>query len=540
MSRDTNAGRTGRGGNSGRGKGGRGNGASATVPRKASEVGACKDLEGHIFTIGSANKGKDGDMLRTSMEKMATYIGTKYGDEAAQEWTSGKKITVYEPAYSQAIQNRHAARVKATRERIELRLKSLRAEKAAIEVEITQAPTDRGLLKEMREVDDQIARGDIELTDEVDMKLTDDERTAHSNAWRTHRETTESLKKSRGKIYSLLLGQCTQVLVDKMKQDTDWVSISDSFDPHRLFKLIERFVLKQSDNQYKTAVLIAEQLSILQFRQEDQLGNAAYYDRFTTRVEVARQAGVCYYSPDLLDDKTTQLKLGSYDALSGADKKKVIDSVEQEYLAYLFLNNSNAKMHSQLQKDVANDYSKGNTDAYPNDIHKALTLMNEYKPLKLETPAVPAQGTAFVTKDQGGKKKGKTKYLKGTEWNALSPEAQSKIIEARKKGKDDEEDEKSVASNKSSKSIKSLSKTMRSLEKDNRRLKKSISALQKCDEDGESSLSSEEDSGSEEGTIHFQDAMEMLEEYHPKVVLALKSSKSTNLDLRNVLLLDNQ
>ena len=540
MSRDTNAGRMGRGGNSGRGKGGRGKGASATVPRKASEVGACKDLEGHIFTIGSANKGKVGDMLRTSMEKMATYIGTKYGDEAAQEWTSGKKITVYEPAYSQAIQNRHAARVKATRDRIELRLKSLRVEKAAIEAEIIQTPTDRGLLKEMREVDDQIARGDIKLTDEVDMKLTDDERTAHSNAWRTHRETTESLKKSRGKIYSLLLGQCTQVLVDKMKQDTDWVSISDSFDPHRLFKLIERFVLKQSDNQYKTAVLIAEQLSILQFRQEDQLGNAAYYDRFTTRVEVARQAGVCYYSPDLLDDKTMQLKLGSYDALSGADKKKVIDSVEQEYLAYLFLNNSNAKMHSQLQKDVANDYSKGNTDAYPNDIHKALTLMNEYKPLKLETPAVPAQGTAFVTKDQGGKKKGKTKYLKGTEWNALSPEAQSKIIEARKKGKDDEEDEKSVASNKSSKSIKSLSKTMRSLEKDNRRLKKSISALQKCDEDGESSLSSEEDSGSEEGTIHFQDAMEMLEEYHPKVVLALKSSKSTNLDLRNVLLLDNQ
>jgi hypothetical protein len=176
-----------------------------------------------------------------------------------------------------------------------------------------------------------------------------------------------------------------------MKQDTDWVSSSDSFDPHLLFKLIERFVLKHSDNQYKTAVLIAEQLSILQFRQEDQLGNAAYYDRFTTRVEVACQAGVCYYSrPVLLDDKTTQLKLGSYDTLSGADKKKVIDSVEQEYLAYLFLNNSNAKMHSQLQKDVVNDYSKGNTDAYPNDIHKALTLMNKYKPLKLDTPAVPA------------------------------------------------------------------------------------------------------------------------------------------------------
>jgi hypothetical protein len=162
--------------------------------------------------------------------------------------------------------------------------------------------------------------------------------------------------------------------------------------------------------------------------------------------------------------------------------------------------------------------------------------MNEYKPLKLDTPVVPVQGTAFVTKDQGGKKKGKgkTKYFKDTEWNALSPEVQSKIIEARKKGKDDEEDEKSVASNKSSKTIKSLSKTMKSLEKDNRRLKKSVSALQKCDEDEDSSLSSVE------GSSHFQDAMEMLEEHHPKVVLALKSRKFTNLDLRNVLLLDNQ
>jgi len=66
MGRGTNAGRVGRGENSGRGghgRGGPGRGASATVPRKASEVGACKDLEGRIFTIGSGNKGEDGDML---------------------------------------------------------------------------------------------------------------------------------------------------------------------------------------------------------------------------------------------------------------------------------------------------------------------------------------------------------------------------------------------------------------------------------------------------------------------------------------------
>jgi hypothetical protein len=101
MGLSTNAGHSGRSRNSrggGCGQGDCGRSASGTVPRKASEVDACKDIEGHIFTIGLRNKGKDGNMLRTSMEKMTTYIGTKYGNEAAQEWTSGKKTNLLEPA----------------------------------------------------------------------------------------------------------------------------------------------------------------------------------------------------------------------------------------------------------------------------------------------------------------------------------------------------------------------------------------------------------------------------------------------------------
>jgi hypothetical protein len=146
--------------------------------------------------------------------------------------------------------------------------------------------------------------------------------------------------------------------------------------------------------------------------------------------------------------------------------------------------------------------------------------MNEYKPLKLDTQVIPAQGTAFVTGGQGGKKKckGSKKYLKEAERNALSPEAQSKIIESYKKGNDADEVDKSLASNKSAKTIKPLSKTMKLLEKDNRWLKKLVRALQKCDEDdNDDSLLS-----MVEGSSHFQDAMEIVEEHHPQIVFALK------------------
>ncbi len=108
----------------------------------------------------------------------------------------------------------------------------------------------------------------------------EDKKMAHSNPWHSRCETTEGLKKSRGKVYLLLLGQCTQVMVDKMKQDTIWVMVSSAlFDPIRLFKLIKKFVLKQSDNQYKMAVLIAKQLSILSFCQDNQVPNATLKKR---------------------------------------------------------------------------------------------------------------------------------------------------------------------------------------------------------------------------------------------------------------------
>jgi hypothetical protein len=84
--------------------------------------------------------------------------------------------------------------------------------------------------------------------------------------------------------------------------------------------------------------------------------------------------------------------------------------------------------------------------------------------------------------------------------------------------------------------MKSIYKRMKSLEKGNRRLTKFVSALQKCkeDDDNDSSISSAESSS------HFQKGIMTLERSYPKIALTLKLSKSLDLDLRYVLLLNNQ
>ena len=174
------------------------------MPSTVSEVGACKDLEGHFFTIGSENKGKDEDMLRTFVEKMALYICTKLGANASQEWTSGKQTVLQEPAHLQVVLARHAEMVKATRDRLNRNLTSLKEKRLEIDGNLAMGPSNCSLKKLMQEVRDEIANIKIRLMDEVDMELTNNERAAHNEAWRKHCKSSVNLKKKRVRVYFLL------------------------------------------------------------------------------------------------------------------------------------------------------------------------------------------------------------------------------------------------------------------------------------------------------------------------------------------------
>ena len=85
----------------------------------------------------------------------------------------------------------------------------------------------------------EIAQGKFAANIEVPVELNDSEKTQFSNEWRTFRDCNANLIKHRGQAFSLIQGQCTQLLQDKMKQDTDWNTVSTSYDPLTLYRLIE-------------------------------------------------------------------------------------------------------------------------------------------------------------------------------------------------------------------------------------------------------------------------------------------------------------
>jgi pyruvate kinase len=101
-----------------------------------------------------------------------------------------------------------------------------------------QAGSDMEAPKKLALLQSEIAQGELSANAKVPIVLNDSQKTQFRNEWRTYRELNANLIKHRGQEFSLIQGQCTQLLQDKMKQYTDWAVVSTSYYPLTLYCLI--------------------------------------------------------------------------------------------------------------------------------------------------------------------------------------------------------------------------------------------------------------------------------------------------------------
>ena len=106
------------------------------------------------------------------------------------------------------------------------------------------APADTPF--KMAVVKNEIAQGDFDAMSPVPMVIMDAEKMANINAWQSYRERNAHILKHMGQVYSLILGQCTQLLHNKLKQESTWAVVSVSYNPLQLYRSIERVILAQT------------------------------------------------------------------------------------------------------------------------------------------------------------------------------------------------------------------------------------------------------------------------------------------------------
>jgi len=134
---------------------------------------------------------------------------------------SEKQLVLLEPTYPPGILTRQEVRARAISARVTKMITNLEKQLQVIKTGLASDPNELNLLRNQMEVENKLELARFELNNVVEVKTTAEEAMAFSNSWRTYRERTDRLVCSRGKVYSLVLGQCTTVLLNKMKQDSD-------------------------------------------------------------------------------------------------------------------------------------------------------------------------------------------------------------------------------------------------------------------------------------------------------------------------------
>ena len=210
------AGRSGRSSGGGRsGSGGRGRGSAYSNKPRTTKVGLCKELESNVFDYGIHNAA---DLMRTTQEKIVLYVGAKYGEDIANELTNKVTVAIPPPVYSAAIIARHQQWEQLVRRKQINILAALRGKLTKLEAERDQN-TDVDYSIEIAELENEIDKAEYEQSQDVPYKLTQAEVLEYSNEFKAHSNRVANLEKHRGIVYSLIIGQCTQILQDKMKQD---------------------------------------------------------------------------------------------------------------------------------------------------------------------------------------------------------------------------------------------------------------------------------------------------------------------------------
>jgi hypothetical protein len=223
--------------------------------------------------------------------------------------------------------------------------------------------TDPDAPMRLATLQNDIAQGNFEANVDVPIQLTDSEKTQNSNKWQSYREQNANLLKHRGQAFSLILGQCTQLLQDKMKQDIDWNAASISYDPLTLFRLIEKTVLAQTEDQYPFATVYDQELAFYASRQEN-LSNPQWYKHFNTKVDIGVVIGVTRQHKVLLDYVSQELHTQDFSACDTLQQAIIRADSEERYLSYAFLCQSGTQ-HANLKVDLQNDFTKGETNRYP-------------------------------------------------------------------------------------------------------------------------------------------------------------------------------
>lgn len=222
---------------------------------------------------------------------------------------------------------------------------------------------------------------------------------------------TNYYNENKKTLYSLIWGQCTDIMRTKLEALKGFKSMSSAADSLLLLKSVKGIVFNFQEQTYRVHSIHAAKRKFYSMTQERNMSCQDYLEHFQNCVDVIEHCG-----GTMGEDEGTIVDILAESALTrtSADSAQLLDATikaKERYLRYVFICAADRSRYGKLMEDLENSYVQGH-DKYPKAMTSAFNLLIYWR----YTP-VPAQGIgtrgndglAFATTDEGRKGTSKKK-----------------------------------------------------------------------------------------------------------------------------------
>ncbi|KAG7352856.1 reverse transcriptase RNA-dependent DNA polymerase [Nitzschia inconspicua] len=189
------------------------------------------------------------------------------------------------------------------------------------------------------------------------------------------REKMRAREEAKKQAFSIILGQCSMAVTDRLESSEEWESIDESSDVLQLLKLIRKSLYTRSTSKQHTHSLQEAQDRFMLFRQAGHMNVNTYFETFKSLYEAYEHLGggtghsLAGLQPFLKPKDPTNV---TYQELKDAEK-----AAREEFLGIRLIRCSDPNRYAGLLADVENSYTRG-VDGYPKTLTKAYEMLVNY------------------------------------------------------------------------------------------------------------------------------------------------------------------
>ena len=242
----------------------------------------------------------------------------------------------------------------------------------------------------------------LELKDPEKAKVPDDptdpiQMEEWKMEYKARKDQVKAYRNFRASLFSVILGQCTPLMKDKLQAKPEYEAINDERDGVALLKLIKQTTFTfDSGRIYKLVGRdkLKEEFYGLKRRNNQTLHS--YYEVFRAKVKVLNEVGVVLYDKDLVE---MIAKKNGRDTPASIDR----DEAQERCVAIRFIRTCG---HREYEAHLQNMFLDGHKDVYPATLADARAILDNRMTGKQkqpnqnqQTPTENATGMAYHTQE---------------------------------------------------------------------------------------------------------------------------------------------